>query len=132
MSDQVSASVCRPDFMVVLGLLPPYTADDIRMAYGDNIKQAHPDHGGSAHEFMKLQEEYERALEYVKFHTCRRQWLDGQDERYAGQQEIISEVRRREGEVEIEEIDWLKRSIGDDFSTLADRLRGIRLRDSRD
>jgi len=118
--------------MVVLGLLPPYSADDIRMAYRELAKQAHPDHGGSVDEFKKLQEAHDRALEYTKFHTRRREWLAGQVERYVDQQTVISVVRRVGGEVELEGIDWLKRSIGDDFATLTDRLRGIRARNLPD
>jgi len=118
--------------MAVLGLLPPYTAEDVRMAYREQAKQMHPDHGGSVQDFKSLQEAYDRALEYTKFHTGRRQWLADQVERYTHQQDLIAEVRQRGGEVEIEEINWLKNSIGDDFATLADRLRGIRLQSLRD
>jgi Leucine-rich repeat (LRR) protein len=122
----------RPEFMAVLGLLPPYTAEDVRMAYRERAKQLHPDHGGSVEEFKSLQEAYDRALEYTKFHTGRRQWLADQVERYIHQQDLIVEVRQWGGEVEIEEINWLKNSIGDDFATLADRLRGIRLQNLHD
>jgi len=128
MSDHAVSTTGRPDFMVALGLLPPYTTDDVRMAYRELAKEAHPDHGGSVDEFKKLQEAYDRALEYMKFHTGRREWLAGQVERYVDQQAVISAVRQAGGEVELEEIDWLKRSIGDDFATLTDRLRGIRAR----
>jgi hypothetical protein len=118
----------RPDFLVTLGLLPPCTVADVHMAYREKAKQAHPDHGGSVDDFLKLQQAYERGLEYANFRNGRRQWLAAQVERYAAQEEVISEVRRRGGRVEIEEIDWLKHSVGDDFAILTERLRGIRLR----
>jgi hypothetical protein len=41
-------------------------------------------------------------------------------------------VPKRGGEVALEEVDWLKRSIGDDFAILTERLRGIRLRGLED
>jgi hypothetical protein len=118
--------------MAALGLLPPYTAEDVRMAYRERAKQVHPDHGGSMRDFVKLQEAYEKALEYTNFCTGRRQWLAAQVERYVEQEEVIAEVRRRGGEIEVEEVDWLKRSIGEDFAVLTDRLRGIRLQGLRD
>ena len=127
-TDQPISHPARPDFMEALGLLPPYTPEDVRMAYREKAKQAHPDHGGSTGDFVKLQEAYERAQEYVKFSSGRRQWLAAQVERYVQQEQVLSEVRRRGGEVEIEELDWLKRSIGEDFAILTERLRGIRLR----
>jgi hypothetical protein len=116
--------------MIVLGLLPPYTPDDVRMAHRELAKKAHPDHGGSADDFKRLQEAYERALEYVTFHSGRRQWLAAQAERYVDQEAAVLAVHQAGGQVELEEIDWLKRSIGEDFSILTDRLRGIRLRNS--
>jgi hypothetical protein len=127
-TDQPVFSPKRPDFMEALGLLPPYTPEDVRMAYREKAKGAHPDHGGSVGDFVKLQEAYERAVEYVQFSADRRHWLAAQVERYVQQEQVLAEARRRGGEVEIEELDWLKRSIGDDFAVLTERLRGIRLR----
>jgi hypothetical protein len=112
--------------MAMLGLLPPYTAEDVRMAYRERAMRAHPDHGGSVREFVNLQEAYARAVEYTSFCNGRRQWLAAQVDRYAHQEQVIAEIKLRGGDVEVEEIDWLKQSIGEDFATLADRLRGIR------
>jgi hypothetical protein len=118
--------------MAALGLLPPYTAEDVRMAYREKAKAAHPDRGGSPEQFQKLHEAYERALEYVKFRSGRRHWLATQVERYAEQETVVAEVRRRGGQIQVEELEWLKRSIGPDFSLVTERLRGIRLRDQPD
>jgi hypothetical protein len=128
MTNQSVSCPDRPEFLMALGLLPPFTAEDVHMAYREKAKQAHPDHGGSVGDFLKLQQAYERSLEYVKFCAGRRQWLAAQVERYAQQEEVVSEVQRRKGQVEVEEIDWLKGSIGEDFAILTERLRGIRLR----
>jgi hypothetical protein len=113
--------------MVTLGLLPPYTREDVQAAYHEKAKTAHPDRGGSASAFEELHEAYQRALEYLKFHLDRRQWLAAQVERYAAQEVVANEVRRLGGSVEIEQIDWIKRSFGD-FAIVTERLRGIRLR----
>lgn len=122
----------RPECMATLGLLPPYSADDVRMAYREKSKTAHPDRGGSQEAFQQLHVAYEQALEYVKFRTGRRHWLGMQVERYAEQEAVVTEIKRRGGQIQIEEIDWLKKSIGPDFSVVTERLRGIRLRDQPD
>ncbi len=120
----------RPEFMVTLGLLPPYAEEDVRMAYHEKAKRAHPDRGGSVEEFRRLQEAFEQATEYAKFRASRRLWLATQVERYTEHEQVVAEINRRGGAVEIEHIDWLKRSIGEDFAQLTDRLRAIRLRDA--
>ena len=51
----------RPEFMVRLGLAPPYSIEDVKAAYRDQAKRAHPDHGGSSREFHALQEAFDRA-----------------------------------------------------------------------
>jgi hypothetical protein len=117
--------------MVTLGLLPPYTREDVHAAYREKAKTTHPDRGGSAADFEELHEAYERAQEYVKFHLDRRQWLAAQVERYAAQESVANDVRRQGGTVEIEQLDWIKRSFGD-FAAVTEMLRGIRLRGHAD
>ncbi len=48
----------RPDYMVELGLAPPYTQADVMQAYYAKAKKVHPDHGGTAEEFRALQEAF--------------------------------------------------------------------------
>ncbi len=118
----------RPEFMVFLGLLPPYSLEDVHKAYKAKAAAVHPDRGGSTADFLQLQKIYGRAQEYVRFQESRRNWLATQVETYLHQQEIIAEVERRGGRTEIEILDWMRRAFGD-FATLAERLRGITLRD---
>jgi hypothetical protein len=118
----------RPDFLVILGLLPPCSAEDVHRAYKARAATLHPDHGGSQAEFLKLQDAYGQAQEYVKFHEGRQKWLASQVEPYVAQQAIVSEVELRGGRVEIEHLAWMQRSFGD-FAVLAERLRGIVLHD---
>ena len=53
--------------MAHLGLLPPYTSEDIEQAYRSLAAKAHPDRGGTAADFIALQSAYEHAKEYVEF-----------------------------------------------------------------
>ena len=114
--------------MVTLGLLPPYTREDVQAAYHEKAKTAHPDRGGLAADFETLHQAYERAQEYVRFHSGRRQWLAAQVERYVAQERVVNEVHRHGGTSEVEQLDWIKRSFGD-FAVVTEMLRGIRLRD---
>jgi hypothetical protein len=114
--------------MAVLGLLPPYTLEDVKAAYRQKVMVAHPDRGGDAATFGRLQEAYERAMEYVTFRGDRRGWIAGQVDRHLRQQQVAAEVARRGGAVEIQQIDWLKHSFGEGFMLLAERLVAIRLR----
>lgn len=121
----------RPEFMALLGLLPPYTEEDVHKAYKARAISAHPDRGGSKADFIRLQEAYESAQDFVKFTEGRRLWLAKQVEPYLRQQEVIGEVERRGGTAGVETLDWMERSFGD-FSHLTDRLRSLRLRDCAD
>jgi hypothetical protein len=114
--------------MAVLGLLPPYTLEDVREAYRLKVLAAHPDRGGDAAEFNRLSEAYDRATEYVGHTGDRRTWIAKQVDFHLDQEAVAAEVRRRGGEVEIEQLNWLKDTWGDGFDLLASRLRTIRAR----
>lgn len=118
----------RPEFMAVLGLLPPYTLEDVKEAYRQKALAAHPDRGGNAVEFNRLSEAYDRATEYVTLQGDRRAWIAAQVECHLAQEEIAAEVKRRGGEAEFERMEWVKATWGEGFEVLADRLRSIRAR----
>jgi hypothetical protein len=122
----------RPPFMTVLGLLPPYELDDVKAAYRDKARLMHPDHGGNPAEFVHLKEAYEHAIEYVTFHGSRRAWIASHVETYLQQEEVIAEVMRRGGRVEVESLAWMEKSLGGGFPLLADRLRHVYVRDMAD
>lgn len=52
-----------------LGLHADATADEIRAAYRHLVIQVHPDHGGDAEDFMRLQEDFEHALAHAERHS---------------------------------------------------------------
>ncbi len=124
-----SAADHRPEFLVVLGLLPPCSAEDVHRAYKARAAALHPDHGGAPAEFLKLQNAYSQAQEYAKFQEGRRMWLATQVEPYVAQQAVIAEVERYGGRVGIERLAWMEASFGE-FAVLAERLRTIVLHDS--
>ena len=117
----------RHEFLEVLGLAPPVTADDVKQAYLEKVKTAHPDRGGSSEGFHKLQQAFEQAMQYANFRADRMKWLGVQVERYAAQQSVIKHVESLGGQVEMLAISWMKKSFGEDFSQLMDRLIGITL-----
>jgi hypothetical protein len=114
------------EFMTTLSLLPPYSLDDVKSAYRAKVLQTHPDRGGTIRDFLKVQEAYEQAVEYVACCGDRRKWIADHVDFYMRQREAADEVERLGGQVEFEEIEWLRQSVGD-FAWLAERLRIIRL-----
>ena len=115
----------RPDFLVTLGLIPPCTVEDVKQAFLAKVKTAHPDVGGDPADFRKLQEAYERATEWAKFRASRIAWLSTWVEKYVEQDSVVTEIQRRGAKVELEGVDWLRRSFGDDFSHVAEKIRSI-------
>ena len=116
-----------PDFLAKLGLVPPYSIEDVKQAYRAKVKTAHPDVGGTAAEFTEIQAAYEQALEYVRFRASRMAWLSSHVEQYAAQQAFVAEIERQGGGAEVEGVDWLKQSFGADFAQLVSRIVGLRL-----
>jgi DnaJ-class molecular chaperone len=55
-----------PTCFDLLGLAFPCSVAEVKAAYRDLAKRAHPDRGGSHGEFLELQAAYEQAL-----HLCR-------------------------------------------------------------
>ena len=102
--------VQRYEFLVVLGLIPPVTVEDVRQAYLEKAKTAHPDRGGSGDEFVRLQQAFEQATEYARFKAGRMQWLSQWVGQYADQEQVVGEIRALGGSVEIESCDWLATS----------------------
>lgn len=117
-----------PECLAVLGLRPPVTLEDVKQSYHALAVRMHPDRGGDAAAFVRLQKAFEEATEYVRFKGSRLEWLASRIESYAQQQEVATAAIERGGEIEMEETDWLRRSFGDDFGHVADKLVTVRLR----
>jgi len=119
----------RPDFMVQLGLLPPYTPEDVKQAYLIKAKQVHPDHGGTAAEFRALQEAFEKAQQYTEFRCDRRGWIAAKMQGYLSVRAVMERLEAFGAEVTTNAIDWLQKSFGD-FSQLTETITAVRLVDS--
>jgi curved DNA-binding protein CbpA len=48
------SSLQRPDCLVVLGLMPPVTLEDVKQAYLVRAREAHPDRGGSTERLQSI------------------------------------------------------------------------------
>jgi hypothetical protein len=121
-----ATSDARPDFLVTLGLSFPCSPEDVKQAYFAKAKRAHPDAGGRPEEFVALNEAYEKAVEYSKFFASRSKWLAASVDRYVEQQEASAYITSRGGQVEVAQLDWLQREIGDDFAQVLETIVGVR------
>jgi hypothetical protein len=99
--------------MVTLGLAPPYAVEDVKAAYREKVKLAHPDRGGSAAAFHEIQEAFERAQQYVEFRTDRRAWIAGHMKRYVEVEQAIHRLQRLGAEVTTRAPAWLEQSFGE-------------------
>lgn len=115
--------------MVLLGLAPPYAVEDVKRAYFEQAKRLHPDHGGSAQEFLALQEAFEHANQFLEFRGDRRQWIASQMESYLGVRQMIDRLEAFGAQVTTNAIDWLEQSFGD-FAQLTETITGVRLENS--
>lgn len=116
----------RPDFMVELGLSPPYTLEDVKQAYFIKAKLVHPDHGGTAEAFRALQTAFEQAKQYTEFRVDRRHWIASHIEAYLAVRRVVERLEEFGAEVKTNAVDWLQKSFGD-FAQLTESIIGIRL-----
>jgi hypothetical protein len=119
----------RPDFMVVLGVAPPYAEEDVKQAYFARAKELHPDHGGNAHDFDTLQKAFEQAQHYLEFRANSRGWIARQMDGYLLSRQVIDQLEKCGARVETQMIEWLERSFGD-FAELTDAIVAVRLENS--
>ena len=128
-SKSAEASPERPNFAVTLGLMPPYTMDDVKRVYLDKVKSAHPDHGGDRHAFDRIQEAFEQAQSYLRFRSDRRQWIAARMEEYLALLDLMERLDSLGAEVETITLDWVRRSFGD-FASMTETIVGVRLANS--
>lgn len=119
----------RPAFAVTLGLLPPYTMDDVKRAYRDKVKDAHPDRGGDRDSFDRIQRAFEEAGEYLKFRSDRRFWIAARMDEYVAVASLIERLRALGAVVDSSTLDWVQKSFGD-FANLTESIAAIQLHDS--
>jgi hypothetical protein len=117
----------RPGFAVTLGLLPPYTMEDVKRAYLAKVKDAHPDRGGDRAEFERIHGAFLQAGEYLKFRGDRRQWIAARMEEYLGVLSLLERLQALGAEVETVTHDWLQKSFGD-FADLTASIVAIHYR----
>lgn len=119
----------RPDYMVSLGLAPPYSMEDVMQAYRTKVMKVHPDHGGSVEEFRVLQDAFEKAKQYIEFRSDRRQWIATKMDEYLAVQRVVDRLTAIGAEVKTNAVDWLEKSFGD-FAQLTEKITSVELTDS--
>src|SRR3954452_1684889 len=128
-SARTAKDIDRPPFMVKLGLMPPYMAEDVEKAYLARLKAIRPDLGGDPQPFYDVQIAYMQAKEYVKFRGDRRGWIAKRLDEYLGVQEVIEHLKKLGAKVETNSLDWLQKSFGD-FAELTESIISIQLHDA--
>ena len=131
MADRSSTHDHRPEFMVTLGLAPPYVLEDVKQAYRDKARDTHPDRGGSTAAFNEVQTAFERAQAYLEFRGDRRGWIAAKMARYAELQQAIERLQRLGAVVTTYAPAWLENSYGD-FAQLTENVSTVRLAESAD
>ena len=117
----------RPAAVERLGLSLPVTEQDVKQAYFQRAREAHPDRGGSASEFQEVQQAFNEAVEYAKRNGKRLPWIGSLAPIYIAQLDAIELVERCGGTFVVETLDWLEGTVGEDFAAMADRLKSIDL-----
>jgi hypothetical protein len=119
----------RPAYMITLGLAPPYAAEDVKQAYLEKAKLAHPDRGGSTAAFNEIQQAYERAQEYLAFRGDRRAWIAAKMDHYLAAEKAITRLKDLGASVFTKAAEWLEHSFGD-FAQLTESILLIRAVDN--
>ena len=117
----------KPESVRKLGLSLPVTEGDVKQAYFQRAREAHPDHGGQVSDFLEVQQAFDEAVEYAKRNGKRLPWIGAQMPIYLAQRDAVELVERLGGTLVIDSLDWLEGTVGSDFSQMADRLTTIDL-----
>lgn len=117
----------RPACMQQLGLLPPYSIEDVKRAYRHLAKRSHPDAGGDAETFSKLRQAYERALNLAGFHESRRDWLAARVDRYRRRLEFHELLCRYGGRYLLQRPEIYLADYGADFAQMLCEVTAVYL-----
>jgi hypothetical protein len=110
-----------------LGLLPPYTVEDVKKAYRQLARAAHPDAGGDAQTFAALHADYEHALSLAGFQESRRQWLGERVEQYAERERLIRRIEEHGGRCVLQRPDAYLPDFGPDYAEILRELVAVHL-----
>ncbi len=117
----------RNESIKKLGLSLPVSEKDVKQAYLAKARKVHPDHGGTASEFVEVQRAFEEAIEIAKRNGKRLPWIGAQLPIYIAQQATIELLEAWGGRYVVHSLDWLEDTVGEDFSVMGDRLVEIDL-----
>ncbi len=126
-AESVRRSRRNRGFLKSLGLSLPVTVDDVKQAFYVKARETHPDHRGDPAAFMEVQQAFDEAVEYAKKNGKRLPWIGAQLPVYLAQRQVLELVDALGGSAEVQELDWLEDTVGEDFAQLADRITRIDL-----
>lgn len=126
-SHRSGGTAYRPACMQQLGLLPPYSIEDVKRAYRHLAKSAHPDAGGDAEAFANLRDAYDRALNLAGFHESRREWLAERVDRYVERLQFVEELKSFGGRCLLQRPDIYLADYGPDFAQILSAVVAVYL-----
>ena len=99
-----------PEFLQTLGLMLPVSVEDVKQAYRDKVKTSHPDVGGSVEHFNQIQLAFERRWNTPN--SGPGGWPGWRPRRaIRSQQALIADLTSQGGIIDIEQLDWLTKSL---------------------
>lgn len=120
-----SALTDRPDFMKVLGLLPPYSDRDVEAAYSEKLTSLELDAG--PRQRHALEHAHEQALDFTRFRESRRKWAGRHVERYTAREAIIERIRKLGGTYLLHNVERYLWAYGEDFAEIMRQLVRVEL-----
>lgn len=110
-----------------LELLPPYSEQDVKRAYREQAKHAHPDAGGSPEDFVELHDAYERALDLVTFQGSRRNWIGQRVDLFLARSQLVEQIKAAGGYCQLQPPDAYLQDYGPDFAHILCQLSAVHL-----
>lgn len=117
----------RPEFMKVLGLLPPYAVEDVDTAYSEKLDRLQQE--GTSGELARtaLKAAYDSALDFARFRESRRGWMGDHIARYTARQAVTDQILESGGRFILQDASRYLWLYGPDFAEIMRQLVFVEL-----